>query len=110
MLKLENRFKGNRQIMTIIKKGQSVYGQSAKLKYLKNENQRNSKFSVIVSKKVSKKAVIRNRIRRRIYNNLKLNHLSNRGMFALFIYSDKFFYIKNLELTTIINELFNKAG
>jgi ribonuclease P protein component len=109
MLQTKNRFKGNRQIMTIIKKGQSVYGQNIKLKYLNNYNQEHPKFSVVVSKKVSKKAVIRNRIRRRIYSNIRLNHLNQKGMFALFVYSENFAYVKNNELTIILNEIFSKT-
>ncbi|MFZ1522827.1 MAG: ribonuclease P protein component [Candidatus Saccharimonadales bacterium] len=109
MIQAKNRFKGNRQIMTIIKKGQSVYAQNSKLKYLINANQENLKFTVVVSRKVSKKAVVRNRIRRRVYETIRRYHLKNRGMFALFVYSENFAYIKHEELKDILNELFTKT-
>lgn len=109
MLKKINRFQGNRALMSVVKKGQSTYDQNIKLKYIKNPNQANSKFAVVVSKKVSKSAVVRNKIRRRIYHSLKSEIDTNKGLFVIFIYSDNFKSIKFNQLQTIIEGLFYKS-
>ena len=108
MLKKENRFKGNKAINAVIKKGESVYEQNIKLKYILNPNQKDSKFAIVVSKKTNKSAVVRNRIRRRFYASLK-PHLNSRGLFVIFVYSDNFKNIKFSVIETSISRLFKKS-
>lgn len=48
------------------------YSNNFVLRYCKTKNL-NNRFSIVVSKKISKKAVVRNKIRRRIYEVLRLN-------------------------------------
>lgn len=108
MLKKENRFKGNKAINAVIRKGGSAYEQNIKLKYILNPNQKDSKFAVVVSKKISKSAVVRNRIRRRLYASLK-PHLNNKGLFVLFVYSDNFKSIKFAVIKSSISSLFEES-
>lgn len=108
MLKKENRFQGNKAINAVIKKGFSSYEQNIKLKYISNPNQKLSKFAVVVSKKVNKSAVARNKIRRRIYSALK-PQLKYKGLYIIFIYSNNFKTLKFSIIETIIENLFKKS-
>ena len=65
MLAREARLKKNKDFEQIFKKGKSVKGDFLLLKIVKNKLNKN-RFAAIVSQKVSKKAIIRNKIRRRI--------------------------------------------
>lgn len=65
MFPLENRLKNDKDIKTLFARGKSVFDISIGLKFCKNKLN-NSRFTVVVGTKVSKKAVIRNKIKRRI--------------------------------------------
>ena len=70
MLSKKYRFIGRREPRIVMKYGKSVRASGLQLKYLKN-NDNKLRVSVVVSKKVSKSAPKRNRIRRRIYETLR---------------------------------------
>lgn len=55
------------------KHGQIVRGPLSVLKYVRNERGKTWRAAVVVSRKVHKSAVVRNRIRRRIYELIRLN-------------------------------------
>lgn len=56
----------------LAKSSNKFYSNNFVLKFIKNEGNCNS-FAVVVSKKISLKAVIRNKIRRRVYEIIRLN-------------------------------------
>lgn len=63
MLSRDKRLRSEKDIMRVLKKGRSVYDKYCGLKFIKNELN-NSRFTVVMGTKVSKKAVIRNRVKR----------------------------------------------
>ncbi len=65
MLPRENRLKKKKDFDKVFKKGKTIAGKLIFLKYLKNKLKIN-RFGFVVSLKLSKKAVIRNRIRRQL--------------------------------------------
>ena len=67
MLNRAHRFHGLHALDFAYKRGQTVRGQAVSLKYTENNRQSDYRVAVVVSKKVSKSAVVRNRIRRRVY-------------------------------------------
>ena len=67
MIYSKHRFRGRRDPRIVLKHGQSVRDDLLQLKYLKNKTGKGYRFAVVVSTKISKKAPVRNRIRRRIY-------------------------------------------
>ena len=78
------------------------------MKYIANPRRRHGRFSVVISKKVLKSAVKRNRVRRRIYEIVRLELPHIRGGFDVVImvvlvmpYSD---------LRTAVKQLFSQAG
>ena len=60
-----NRLRNDTDIKTLFSRGKSVFDICLGIKFRKN-NLKDSRFAVVVGTKVSKKAVIRNRIKRRI--------------------------------------------
>ena len=67
MLDRSHRFHGLGSLNFAYKQGQTVRGQSVSLKFVRNSRRRTFRVAVVAGRKVSKSAVVRNRIRRRIY-------------------------------------------
>ena len=67
MLAYKNRFHGHGSLRYVYSNGSSVRTQKITVKFAKNPRRKDSRFAVVVSKKVLKSAVGRNRIRRRVY-------------------------------------------
>lgn len=65
------RFHGHGALRYVSKNGTALRSQNMTLKYIHNPRRKTSRFGVVVSKKVLKSAVGRNRIRRRIYEVLR---------------------------------------
>ena len=67
MIDRTRRFHGYNSLRTVYKHGQTVRDASLALRFMQNNRRQNYRVAVVVSRKVHKSAVIRNRIRRRIY-------------------------------------------
>jgi ribonuclease P protein component len=67
------RFHGHNSLRYVYSKGKAVRSQLFTVKYVPNTHRKHPRFSVVVSKKVIKSAVGRNRIRRRLYEYVRLN-------------------------------------
>lgn len=67
MLSRLHRFHGLNSLSYAYKHGQVVRGPEFALKYALNKRRNTYRAAVVVSRKVHKSAVVRNRIRRRIY-------------------------------------------
>lgn len=67
MLTKKYRFHGHNSLRFVYTKGKIVRARYISIKYCKNDRRQHSRVAVVVSKKVTKKAPLRNRMRRRIY-------------------------------------------
>lgn len=67
MIQRKHRFHGLRSLGFVMRRGDLVHTQSVALKYALNPQQSHYRAGVVVSRKVNKSAVVRNRIRRRLY-------------------------------------------
>ena len=67
MIDKAHRFHGLGSLRFVYKHGQVIRGQMCSLKYVVNNRRDTYRVAVVVSRKVNKSAVVRNRIRRRIY-------------------------------------------
>ncbi|MEA1962779.1 MAG: ribonuclease P protein component [Patescibacteria group bacterium] len=74
MLPQKNRLSKKKDFDRIFKKGKSSFDGLLGAKALKNNEQEFIRFGIIVSSKISKKAVIRNKIKRRIRNIIAKNY------------------------------------
>lgn len=71
MLAFRYRFHGHGSLRYVYKNGTTVRTRLMTIKYTKNPRRKTPRFAVVVSKKVLKSAVGRNRIRRRVYEALR---------------------------------------
>ena len=70
MLPKENRLKKNNDFQRVFKQGKYLKGNFINLKFIEN-NLPQSRFVFIIGLKISKKTVIRNKIRRRCFEVIK---------------------------------------
>lgn len=67
MIGRSHRFHGYNSVLPVYRQSQTVRADGCSLHYKLNPRRRHYRLAVVVSKKVSKSAVARNRMRRRIY-------------------------------------------
>jgi len=72
MIGRKNRFHGRGAIQRLQRGGKSVRFGALALRYAPNSGRKTYRLAVVVSRKVSKSAVVRNRIRRRIYERVRI--------------------------------------
>lgn len=72
MLASTHRFHGHASLGFVYKHGQTVRSAHAALKYVTNSRRDNYRVAVVVGRKADKSAVVRNRIRRRLYEVVRL--------------------------------------
>lgn len=65
------RFHGHNSLRYLYSNGKAVRSQLFTIKYVPNTHRSHPRFSVVISKKVIKSAVGRNRVRRRLYEYLR---------------------------------------
>jgi ribonuclease P protein component len=71
MISRRHRFHGYGSLKYVYKNGTTVRGPLFALKTMRNPKRDSYRLAVVVSKKVSKSAVARNRIRRRLYESVR---------------------------------------
>ena len=67
MINRAHRFHGYGSLRYVYQHGQTIRGPMCSLKFVRNDRRSDYRLAVVVSKKVSKSAVVRNRIRRQLY-------------------------------------------
>lgn len=67
MIHRKHRFHGLHSLGFVLRRGQTAYTTGLSLRFVYNPRQTDHRVAVVVSRKVSKLAVVRNRIRRRIF-------------------------------------------
>lgn len=65
MIARKNRFQGHNSVSRV--RGKSIHLPNFKVFYMRNSKRKDYRMAVVVSKKTAKSAVVRNRIRRRLY-------------------------------------------
>lgn len=73
MLSSRYRFHGYGSLRYLLKNGQTSRNRVLAVRYIKNPHRSDSRVAVVVGKKVSKSAVKRNRIRRRVFEVIRTN-------------------------------------
>lgn len=112
MIEKIHRFQGRGSLRFVYQRGQTVRGQFSSLKYSVNRRRQTWRLAVVVSRKVSKSAVVRNRIRRRLYEAVRQMLLPEPLPYDLVItvYSDSLADIEWPELEQAVVGQFQKAG
>ncbi|PIZ61552.1 ribonuclease P protein component [Candidatus Saccharibacteria bacterium CG_4_10_14_0_2_um_filter_52_9] len=76
MIGQQHRFHGYGSLRGVYQRGSNVRGQLISLKFAQRDPKRPYRVAVVVSRKVSKSAVVRNRIRRRVYEQVRRTDIS----------------------------------
>lgn len=111
MIAFKNRFHGYGSLRYVYKNGYATRTRLLTVKYAKNKYRRDSRLAVVVSKKVVKSAVKRNRIRRRLYEALRhiLPNLNDTYDIALIVSSSELLTMKYSEITHFIDQTFRRS-
>lgn len=111
MLSFAYRFHGHGSLRYVYKNGQAVRSHLITVKYISNSHREKSRFAVVVSKKVHKSAVGRNRIRRRIYEVIRseMPHFKSAHDVVVMVFSSEVLSLPANELAETIKQLFVQA-
>ena len=85
MISRLHRFHGHNSLSFVYRHGKTVRGSHLSLKFALNPRRKMYRAAVVVSRKVNKSAVVRNRIRRRIYETLRQHEDLIRGPYDLVV-------------------------
>lgn len=112
MINRSHRFHGRGSLKIVYARGQVVRTGQIALRYFKNDRRKTYRAAVIVSRKVSKSAVVRNRIRRRIYEEIRLFEPKMVSPYDLVmtVYTDSLATDSAEKINQLIEEVMTKSG
>jgi ribonuclease P protein component len=94
----------------VYQNGKTVRGPLTAVKFVPNPKRTDYRLSVVVSKKVHKSAVKRNRIRRRIYEAVRILSVSNSFDIVITVFHYQVATMPAEELQRLIHAQFKQAG
>lgn len=105
------RFHGHNSLRYVYANGKAVRTQLLTVKYVQNSHRTHPRFSVVVSKKVLKSAVGRNRIRRRLYEYIRPTIKDLPGVYDIVIIatSSELRKMPAVDLKEHLDQTFQKA-
>lgn len=112
MLGQAHRFHGYGSLKGVYARGQSFRSSLITVKFTNRGPGKSYRVAVVVSKKVSKSAVMRNRIRRRVYEAVRLSadQLPAGSDLVFTIFSDQVAELQSVKLQAAVNELLVKVA
>lgn len=112
MIHRTHRFHGRGSLAFVYKRGQTVRAPLVSLKYILNQRRKAYRVAVVVSRKVSKSAVVRNRIRRRIYEAVREVHSDITAAYDLvfIVYGEDLAHIQASALRKAVHQHLRNAG
>ncbi|MEI7918232.1 MAG: ribonuclease P protein component [Candidatus Saccharibacteria bacterium] len=112
MIPFNNRFHGHNSLRFVYNNGQAVRSHSIIIKFTTNPHRKRSRIAVVVSKKVLKSAVKRNKVRRRIYESIRLKLPFIKGVYdiVIIVTSGELLTVAHKEITNQIDQLFTQAN
>ena len=109
MIARKNRFHGHGSLRFVYKNGKVVRSQLYLIKYCLNPKRSQYRLAVVVSKKVHKSAVVRNRIRRRIYEIVRNLKISTPLDIVFVIFDEQVACMDAAELSDLVDRQFTSA-
>lgn len=112
MIGRTNRFHGHGSLRFVYTHGQVVRGPMMSLKYCLNPKRKSYRLAVVVSKKIVKSAVGRNRMRRRIYEQIRLleSKIIEPYDLVITIFNDQLLILPTGELAAMVRAQLHQAG
>lgn len=111
MLAFKYRFHGHNSLRYVYKNGSAERTRLVTLKYIKNPHRKYSRVAVVISKKVLKGAVGRNRVRRRLYEAVRhrLDGIQVPTDIVLLVFSSEVSTMASDELEALVDQLFESV-
>lgn len=112
MIDTTHRFQGYGSLRFVYQKGQTIRGPFCSLKFIANRRRGTYRAAVVVSRKVHKSAIVRNRIRRRIYEIIRTHedYINEPFDLVFIVYNEQLATMPSAELQATILEKLAKAG
>lgn len=112
MISSKYRFHGHGSLKYVYQNGKTVRGPLFSVKYTPNSKRVNFRVAVVVSKKISKLAVTRNRIRRRIYEAVRLisPEITQPYDLVITVFSDQILSTPYEDLVETLRSQFKQVG
>lgn len=111
MLAFKNRFHGHGSLRFVYAHGQAVRSHLMTLKYSRHPKRKEPRVAVVISKKVIKSAVGRNRVRRRLYEIMRqeLPKFQPNSDIVLIVFSAEIYAMPHEELLQATHQLLASA-
>lgn len=111
MIGRKNRFHGHGSLRFVYQNGHTARGPLSSLKFVANPRRSSYRLAVVVSKKVSKSAVTRNRIRRRLYEAFRQRENEFNGPYdmVMTVFHEQMADIPAEDLQKIVDEQLKQA-
>ena len=112
MISRKHRFHGRGSLSHVYQAGKTIRTPELSLRYMTREHRKVFRLAVVVSKNVSRSAVVRNRIRRRIYDIIYKysTAISQPYDLVVTVYKAEAGTMPSARLNTIVQEVFVRAG
>ncbi len=112
MIARTHRFHGYTALRHVYSRGSTVRGSWLAVRYVLNPHRTSYRAAVVVSRKVHKSAVVRNRIRRRIYEVIRSCEPEMEGScdIVLTVFSDTAAELPSSELQVMVRGQLERAG
>lgn len=112
MISRAHRFHGHGSLRYVYQHGHTVRGPLTAIKYVENSRRTQYRLAVVVSKKITKSAVKRNRIRRRLYEAVRAHESQLIKPFDIVItvFHEKLLTLPAEELQRLVRAQLLQAG
>jgi ribonuclease P protein component len=112
MIPFKNRFHGHGSLRYVYAHGHAVRSHLMTLKHSSHPKRKEPRVAIVISKKVIKSAVGRNRVRRRLYEIVRqeLPKVEQNSDIVLLVFSAEVFALPQPELVETVTQLFSSAG
>lgn len=112
MIQQKYRFHGYGSLNYLYRNGEVVYLKPFVFKYVKNKFRKNPRIAVVISKKVLKSAVKRNRVRRQLYEHVRplIANMNGNYDMAFIVTKPHILTVSSKELTALIKQAMVEAG
>jgi len=111
MIPFKNRFHGHNSLRYVYKNGNAIRSRLFTIKATYNKHRKESRVAVVISKKVLKSAVKRNKVRRRLYELIRYQLPNLNGVYdiVVIISSGEILSIEHVDLSNQLLQLFRQA-
>lgn len=112
MINRRHRFHGYGSLRYVYQNGKTVRGPLIALKYAANSRRTHYRLAVVVSKKVHKSAVARNRMRRRLYEAVRRQEpaITNAYDMVITVFHEQLLDVSPSELDKMVRAQLRQAG